>query len=52
MLLLLQVHFWIQASMNIVWSLDGEGVKVKGVIGESPTILYEPEKLLSEKKMN
>lgn len=51
-LLLLQVHFLIQANLNCVWSLDGQGAKVKSVIGESPTIFYEPEKLLSEKKMN
>ena len=44
------MHFLIQANLNFVWSLDGEGAKVKSVIGESPTIFYEPEKLLSEKK--
>ena len=51
-LFLLQVHFLIQANLNFVWSLDGEGAKVKSVIGESPTVFYEPEKLLSGKKMN
>lgn len=45
---MLQGHLLIQENLN--FGLNGEGIKLKSVIGDSPTIFYEPEKLYPQKK--